>query len=346
MEEKASEIETYIDYLNESKSPWHCIDQSVRMLESQGFVRIRESDPKWEIKPAEKYFFTRDGSSLFAFIAPGLDLLELPALSVLAAHTDSPTLRVKPKTKQVDSKFLSIAIEPYGGGIWETFFDRTLCLAGRVTFQQDGRIKSKLIRIDNGFYIPNLAIHHRHSRSSPEKLDLSKNIVVIASVPGLSKKDDKKEKDKKKKSDLPHDEQIMEVICHAAECLPTELLDFDLEFSDGQPCCTVGIDHSMLSGGRQDNLLGCYGCVRALLDSSSQISRDIRMITLFDHEEIGSRSRVGGWTPTLYRTVSRIVNSLYSDIMTTPPDIDCIIARGMALSVDQAHSVHPGYSDR
>ncbi|GKT36642.1 Peptidase M18 like protein, partial [Aduncisulcus paluster] len=177
-------------------------------------------------------------------------------------------------------------------------------------------------------------------------LDLSKNIVVIASVPGLSKKDDKKEKDKKKKSDLPHDEQIMEVICHAAECLPTELLDFDLEFSDGQPCCTVGIDHSMLSGGRQDNLLGCYGCVRALLDSSSQISRDIRMITLFDHEEIGSRSRVGGWTPTLYRTVSRIVNSLYSDIMTTPPDIDCIIARGMALSVDQAHSVHPGYSDR
>lgn len=44
--------------------------------------------------------------------------------NVVGAHTDSPNLRLKPNPEATREGFVQFEIEPYGGGLWTTWFDR------------------------------------------------------------------------------------------------------------------------------------------------------------------------------------------------------------------------------
>ena len=68
---------------------------------------------------------------------------------MVGAHTDSPTLRIKPISKKQSDGFIQIGVETYGGGLWHTWFDRDLSTAGRVMVKNaEGRFVQKLVKID------------------------------------------------------------------------------------------------------------------------------------------------------------------------------------------------------
>lgn len=74
-----------------------------------------------------------------------------------------PLYQVRPVSKKSNVGYLQVGVETYGGGIWHSWFDRDLSLAGRVVVtHQDGSFQSKLIKVDRPLLrIPTLAIHRK-----------------------------------------------------------------------------------------------------------------------------------------------------------------------------------------
>ena len=70
-------------------------------------------------------------------------------------------MQVRPVSKKSKAGYLQVGVETYGGGIWHSWLDRDLSLAGRVVLaDKNGNFTSKLIKIEKPILrIPTLAIH-------------------------------------------------------------------------------------------------------------------------------------------------------------------------------------------
>ena len=135
-------------------------------------MRLDERDA-WSSKlvPGGKYFFTRNRSCIVAF-AVGRNFKPGNGFKVIGAHTDSPNLRIKPRSKRSAAGCLQLEVECYGGGLWHTWFDRDLSVSGRVMVRSEsGAISQRLVRIDRPVLrVPTLCIHLQ----SPEEREAFK----------------------------------------------------------------------------------------------------------------------------------------------------------------------------
>ncbi|CAK9166633.1 unnamed protein product [Ilex paraguariensis] len=155
----SSIVADLLDYLNESWTQFHATAEAKRQLIAAGFHLLNESD-EWDLKPGGRYFFTRNMSCLVAF-AIGEKYSTGSGFHVIAAHTDSPCLKLKPKSASSKSAYLMVNVQTYGGGLWHTWFDRDLSVAGRVIVRgDDGSLLHKLVKIKRPLLrVPTLAIH-------------------------------------------------------------------------------------------------------------------------------------------------------------------------------------------
>lgn len=97
----------------------------------------------------------------------------------------------------------------------------------------------------------------------------------------------------------------------------------------------MGIQDSMISSPRLDNQTSVAALTLAL--ERGQRKSGINLIALFDHEEIGSKSKQGAGSFLLRDMIRRIL-SLFGN---TEEEMEQAIYGGMILSVDVAHGLHP-----
>ena len=155
-----------VQFLNDSWTPYHAVLSSAKILLANGFQEISEKDRFMdsELKPTGKYFYTRGLSSIVAF-AIGGEYEPGNGFVMIGAHTDSPCPKLKPKTKvgvNSQTDLMQVAVQPYGGGLWHTWFDRDLGVAGRVVLmdEKSGKVEHRLVKIEEPMLrVPNLAIH-------------------------------------------------------------------------------------------------------------------------------------------------------------------------------------------
>jgi aspartyl aminopeptidase len=124
-------------FINAGPSPFHVVQESARRLEAAGFSRLSEASPAWDLRPGAKYYVTRGQSAFLAF-ALGEAFVPGNGYTITAAHSDSPCLRVKPISALTKGGYQSVGVETYGGGIWHTWMDRDLSVAGRVIVARGG----------------------------------------------------------------------------------------------------------------------------------------------------------------------------------------------------------------
>ncbi|RYG51529.1 hypothetical protein EON67_03180 [archaeon] len=176
--------EGFVSFVNDAVSPYHAVAASVERLEAAGFKQLTERE-EWHVEPNGRYYVVRNQSAVIAFAVGGA-YVPGNGFTVAAAHTDSPCLRVKPVSSLTKSGYLSVGVETYGGGLWYTWLDRDLSVAGRVVVAKpDGTFDSQLVRIRRPILrIPSLAIHlNREVNSDGLKLNAETHLApVMATV--------------------------------------------------------------------------------------------------------------------------------------------------------------------
>ncbi|KAK6153936.1 hypothetical protein DH2020_013575 [Rehmannia glutinosa] len=324
-----------VEFLNASPTAFHAVDEAKKRLKSVGYEQVSERDD-WKLEAGKKYFFTRNHSTIVAF-AIGKKYIAGNGFYIIGAHTDSPCVKLKPVTKVSKGGYLEVGVQPYGGGLWHTWFDRDLAIAGRVIVreQKDGSesYAHRLVRIEEPIMrIPTLAIHldrevndgfkvNKQSHLAPVlatsvKAELNKPAADNGSVESGSS--DVKKPDGKTNTNQKHHPLLLQLIATQLGCEPDEICDFELQACDTQKSVIAGALEEFIFSGRLDNLCMSFCSLKALIDSTSSESslRDesgIRMVALFDHEEVGSDSAQGAGSPAMLDALSRITSSFSSD---------------------------------
>ncbi|XAR64946.1 Aspartyl aminopeptidase [Bertholletia excelsa] len=339
----------FLDYLNESWTQFHATAEAKQKLIAAGFHLLNEND-EWELKPGGRYFFTRNMSCLVAF-AIGEKYTAGNGFHIIAAHTDSPCLKLKPKSASSKSGYLMVNVQTYGAGLWHTWFDRDLSVAGRVIVRaKDGSFVHTLVKVKRPMLrIPTLAIHlNRTVNTDGFKPNLETHLIpLLASKPEDISPDSK---EKRNVSKAQHHPLLMQVLCDELSCDIEDILSIELNVCDTQPSCLGGANDEFIFSGRLDNLASSYCALRALIDScksSADLSSEhaIRMIALFDNEEVGSNSVQGAGAPTMFQAMRRIVGCLALGCKVEGV-FDRSICQSFLVSADMAHGVHPNYMDK
>jgi len=322
MEKSLKNATELLDFIHESPSPYHVVENTSKILENAGFKKIDLSE-KWELTKGEKYYTTRNGSAVFAFIT-GTGDPSRNGIRTICAHSDSPSFKIKPSPEmKVDDYYLKFNTEVYGGPILMSWLDRPLSMAGRVIIEGNGLLnpESRLINFNRPMMIiPNLAIHL--NRSVNEGVELNKQTDVLP-LTGILK-DGQQEKG-----------FLKELLAREAGVEASKILDYDITLAEYSRGCIMGANNEFISSPRIDDLAMVYAGVQSLTKSSPASATN--MLCIFDNEEVGSQTKQGAGSPVFRNLFKRILRQLGQD----EEAIQQTIYQSFMISADMAHSIHP-----
>ncbi|MET7679275.1 M18 family aminopeptidase [Streptomyces sp. NPDC005423] len=309
-----------MSYLAASPTPYHAVANTAERLEKAGFRQVAETDA-WDATSGGKYV-TRGGAIVAWYVPEGAD--PHTPYRIIGAHTDSPNLRVKPRPDTGAHGWRQVAVEIYGGPLLNSWLDRDLGLAGRLSLR-DG--SARLVNVDRPLLrVPQLAIHLDRSVSSEGlKLDKQRHLQPIWGMGDV------------------RDGDLIAFLEEESGLARGEVTGWDLMVHSVEAPAYLGRDQELMAGPRMDNLLSVHAGTAALtaVAGSGNLSY-IPVLAGFDHEENGSQSDTGADGPLLGGVLERSVfarGGSYEDRARA-------FAGTVCLSSDTGHAVHPNYAER
>lgn len=319
--------ENLIDFIYESPSAFHAVKSIKKVLAKKGFIELNEGE-RWELQKGGKYYVVRNDSAIISFIV-GSGIIAKRGFKIIGAHTDSPSFRIKPCPEiTAERNYVKLNTEVYGGPILNTWLDRPLSLAGRVTVKGKNLLypESALVNIKRPIMIiPNLAIHM--NRAINKGVELNKQTDVL---PLLAIINDTLEKDN----------LLVKTIAKEFNIKPEEILDFDLFLYEYDRGNIMGLNNEFVSSSRLDDLEMVHAGVIALSDSDATEATSV--LACFDNEEVGSSTKQGADSELLASTLERIVISFGGD----REDYFRALYKSFMISADAAHAVHPNRGEK
>ena len=318
--------EKLFDLIEKGVSPYQVVEEAEKRLKEAGFEKL-EFHTAWGLTGGKSYYMIHHGTTLIAFTIPKT-LHYRESFRMAAAHTDFPCLRIKPNPEMEMSGYQQLNVEVYGGAILNTWLDRPLGIAGKVALASDEVFAPRIVHFSSECpvaVIPNIAIHMNPALNKGVELNKQKDMIPIVGIAG----------EEMQKKDF-----FYEYLAKELQLSKEEILDFDLYLYNTEMPETVGMGKELISAPRLDNLTS----VQALLDGIITGEREdgINLIALFDHEEIGSRTKQGAGSMLLRDVVEKIQISLGRDAC----QVKEALYQSMLLSVDVAHAMHPNQNQK
>lgn len=323
-------VYSLLGLVQKSVSPWHTAAAAAERLEKAGFARLDMRD-RWQLVRGGRYYTEVFGSTVLAFAIGGGDLAKPNLLRLAAAHTDFPGLRIKPSAGIVKDGYGVLNVESYGGIILHSWQDRPLSIAGRVAVRGEKAFSPVVRLVDFAsplLVIPELAIHMNRKVNEGTAIKKQKEMLPLMAVLG-------KEGEK----------SFFEAwLAGELGCCREDILSYELNLYPYEAGCQLGMAGEMVSAPRLDNITSVEACLQAMeaVTGAGQDFQGLRLIALFDNEEIGSRTKQGAGSAVLLQVLERI----YWVLGYSREQMWQAVSGGFMLSVDVAHGLQPNYPEK
>ena len=309
-------LKDLMNFLDSSVTMFHAINECEKVLKDSGYIYLPENE-KWNIR-AGKYYTKRNSSSLIAFDIANGDY----HFQISAAHSDSPTFKLKDRPIIESNGYLKLNVEAYGGMIDATWLDKPLTLAGRVMVDTEYGIETRLLFIDKDLLIiPNVPIHFNREINKGFAFNNQVDMLPVFSAGNLSEADFDK------------------MLAKELGVKPEAILAKDLYLVNRQKATVIGYDNELISSGRLDDLECVYTSLLGFIEANN--NNHINVFAVFDNEEVGSVTKQGAMSTFLVSTLNRINKALGK----SDEDYYRAIAKSMLISCDNAHAIHPNHPE-
>lgn len=312
-------VEELFSFIEKSPSAFHAVETMRQELENAGYHQLLESE-SWVLHRGGKYYVIRNGSSIIAFRIPAKGFV---GYQIVASHSDSPSFKIKENPEmEAEGHYVKLNVEKYGGMLMAPWFDRPLSVAGRVIVREQNHLAVKLVNVDRDLLmIPNLAIHMNRDANEGMKYNAQKDMLPLYGSE-TSKG------------------TFMETIAESAGVEAETIVGHDLFLYNCTKGCVWGAGQEFLSVGRLDDLQCAFASLKGFLQAEEGDSLPVHCV--FDNEEVGSGTKQGAASTFLYDTLTRINEALGR----TKSQYQQALASSFMLSADNAHGVHPNYSEK
>ena len=318
-------IEKLFGLLEKATSQFHTVEGTKEQLAEQGFKELKLKD-NWNLVKGGKYMLDHHGSTLFAFVV-GEEFEAEDGFRIAASHGDFPGFRIKPNAEMEVGGYLQLNTETYGGAILSSWLDRPLSVAGRVVLKTDDVFHPDVRLVDLKkpvLIIPNLAIHF--NREMNKGVELRKQVEMLP-IYGTT-------------TEAMTKGAFLDYIADALGVEAADILDYDLTIYNTDTPDYVGLQDEFVSAPRLDNLTSTQALIDGITEGTR--SKGLNMMIVYDHEEIGSRSKQGACSTLLVSVLEKI----YVSLGMTTMDFTNAMEDSLFMSVDVSHAFHPNYASK
>ncbi len=317
------------DFLDACPTQFHAADALAAALQAHGAQALDERSA-WTLEPGKAYYAARNGSGIVAFRMGG----ESPAqagFALAGAHTDAPSLRVRPEKILRHKAGERIAVEVYGGPILSTWLDRPLALAGRVAVRGAGGLPELRLVNPSGpaAVIPNLAIHLNREVNKGFEYNVQNHLPALVAAPLAERR-----------AGEGVEPWALAAAARDLGVPGRDILGAELFLVDASRAVILGSDGELINSGRIDNLAGCHAILSAF--HSAPAGAHGQVAVFFDNEEIGSGTRQGADGLFLRDVLARICARSGCD----SEGFYRALAASFCVSVDAAQGWHPSYPEK
>ena len=307
-----------ISFLNESHNEYLAVTNIKEILLKNGFKELKENE-KWILKENSSYFFSRNSNSLIAFKTPYKIHKDELYFKIVSTHLDSPSLKLKENPALIENGYEKWKVEVYGGLIYQSYVDRPLGIAGRVVYQKDNQILSKIVDSKKAIaIIPNVAIHQNRNINTDFKYNPQIDLLPLVALTNTK-------------------ESVFDAFLKDIS-QESEIMSYDLYFYNFDKAQYIGINDDLISGQKEDDLASAFISLKSLIETEDvSFSNSIKAASFFNNEETGSLSFSGADSDLLRNFINKIAFSY----QLNEEEKNNAIKKSFVISADNGHAIHP-----
>ena len=279
-----------IKFIGNATCSFTTVQTSIELLRDAGFKAL-ELGADWELERGRSYYVNVYDSSLMAF-SVGRNY-DGGMIRIATAHTDSPSFCVKPnpEVKAGMGNIGKLNVEGYGGAILNTWLDRPLSIAMRVSVKSENVFEPEIKIIDFRrpvVTIPNLAIHMNRDVNKGVELNKQVDMLPICCQPGTDAND-----------------FFISYLADELKVNKDDILDYEGYVYNTEKGQYVGINDEFILCPRLDNATSVVACLGGIIDSSRVwagiCSNSMKTIPCSDTAEFPARYTTGRSKPSSWR---------------------------------------------